>query len=105
MVVDRENPDLLFDRHFLSPHAACAALDPVPERPFRDARIRDLSRRLKFDLSTGARIAPDAQLTADVLCPLPHSGQSPMALPSAIQNLPIDARTIVPHPQAKACTI
>src|SRR5260370_30313260 len=85
--------------------SVCIAFDPAPMRHSRPARIRDLGRDSEIDLRSGARITPDVQLTPYVLDALSHSGQSPVPLSAAAQNVMINTAPIIPHPDAKASGI
>ena len=68
-------------------------------------RVSDRSRNTQIHLRTGSRLAPDFEMSADLLSALAHTLQAPVSLPSHCRNVGIDSRSIVANsqPQLTAC--
>src|SRR5579872_1293014 len=68
-------------------------------------RVSDGSRNTQIHLRTGSRLAPNFEMSADLLSALAHTLQAPVSLPSRCRNVGIDSRSIVANsqPQVTFC--
>src|SRR5579862_1421109 len=80
-----------------------AAFLMFPKQPEPPAvawyRVSDRSRNTQVHLRTGSRLAPNFEMSADLLSALAHTLQAPVSLPSRCRNVGIDSRSIVANSQ------
>src|SRR5882724_500835 len=63
--------------------------------------VRNGAWNAQIHLSAGSDLAPYVESRSDLLGALAHAGQTPVSIPSRIQELRVDALSVIPDTQRK----